>query len=92
MCFYILIWGLHSAAQNGGLANGSWQVEPVDGATAGGMVGWAREGGRGVGNILGGHSDCFLCLELILMLRCAISTLLSFYLGIRCLDPRYTYT
>lgn len=48
--------------------------------------GLGNGGGEGVGNILGGHSDCFLCLELILMLRCAISTLLSFYLGIRCLD------
>lgn len=89
MCFYNLIWGLHSAAQNGGLANGSWQVEPVDGATAGGLgVGQGRGGGEGggVGNTLGGHSDCFLCLEFILMLQRAISTLLSFYLGIRCLD------
>lgn len=42
VCFYILIWGLHSAAQNMGLANGSWQVEPVDGATA---WGGAKEGG-----------------------------------------------
>lgn len=76
-----------------GLANGSWQVEPVDGATAGywGLDkevgrGRGRGRGRGVGNTMGGHCGCFLCLESILMLRCAISTLLSFYLGTRCLD------
>lgn len=59
-----------------------------------GIGGLDKEGGRGtgggvrggVGNTMGGHSDCFLCLELILMLRCAISTLLSFYIGKRCLD------
>lgn len=85
VCFYNLIWGwgLHSAAQNGGLANSSWQVEPVEGAHGPGVWGLGKEGGGGALAIYWAATLIAFCA---LMLRCAISTLSSFYLGIRCLD------
>lgn len=89
VCFYNLIWGwgLHSAAQNGGLANSSWQVEPVEGAHGPGGLGVGQgRGGRGVGNILGGHSDCFLCFN------AAVCDIYVVKLLFRDTLPRYTYT
>lgn len=95
LCFYILIRACIARHKMGSC---KWLLadRAVDGATAGVLGGWPRKkgrgrmGGKGEGGALAiqwvATMSDFLCLESILMLRCAISTLLNFYLGTRCFD------